>query len=208
MFVDDIELVRYAVDRYDGRPPYVDVGGLTRPCVADYHKTIALMERLSIAGKLDDAAAVRQAQFARFLNLERPLSFLGPYAIENPENGGLSIEDLRQRYVEDTLIGTAILLSVLEHVDQPFAAACFLAQAMRPGALLIVSVPWEFPYHPSPEDHWRFSPTGLRRVVNGYFEVLEADWRLDIPADAGVLDIKTGRPQAIRSAYLIGRRAA
>jgi hypothetical protein len=166
------------------------------------------MERLALEGKLGDEGEVRRAQLARYLNLERPLSFLGEYAIENPETGGCAIEALRWKYMGEKRIGTAIALSVLEHVDQPFASFCFLAQAMRPHGLLIVSVPWEFPHHPSPEDNWRFSPSGLRHASRGYFEPLECDWRLDIPADAGVIDIKTGRPQAIKSAYLVARRAA
>jgi hypothetical protein len=37
------------------------------------------------------------------------------------------------------------------------------------------------------------------------WEILESAWRLDISADAGVLDIHTGQPQAIKSCYIVAR---
>ncbi len=82
---------------------------------------------------------------------------------------------------------------------------------MMTGGLAIVSVPFCFPFHPSPEDNFRFTPTGLRHVFTALkgepqrWEVLQADWRLDIPAEAAVLDIKTGRAQAIKSCHLVAR---
>lgn len=54
--------------------------------------------------------------------------------------------------------------SVLEHVYDPFKAATNLIDLLKPGGLLMGSVPWLFPYHPSAgqyEDFWRFSPTAF-----------------------------------------------
>jgi hypothetical protein len=150
------------------------------------------------------------AQKARYLTIHRPLSFLDPnYRIENPEEGGLRIEQLFNKYNHsDGLIGTAVLLSVLEHVADPFRAADDIWRATKPGSLCVVSVPWIFPHHPgSGEDNWRFSPSGLRHVFSNAneWDILACDWRLSVPAEAGIIDLKTGRAQTIQSCYLVAR---
>ncbi len=79
---------------------------------------------------------------------------------------------------------------------------------MKPGGLVIVSVPFTFPYHAEcGQDCWRFTPTGLRKLfANGErWSILETDWRLDIPAEAGVIDVNTGRAVSIKSCYLVAR---
>jgi hypothetical protein len=219
MFHDDIELVRTMVAKYgplaDG--PIVECGGLLRPCVAKYEVTVAAMAKHAADGCFglcDDIAAlggnkmecpgVRAAQMARYQNIERPLSFLGDYLLEDPGQGGVPIEGLAAKYGK--AIGTAILLSVLEHVDRPWEVPDQLVRAMVPGGLIVVSVPWAFPWHGSPGDHFRYSPTGLGHLFrHDALRILETAWRLDVPASAGVLDIRTGLPQIIQSAYLVAR---
>jgi len=224
VFADDIELVKSVVAKHgpliDG--PIVECGGLIRPTIANYQKTIDAMNAVAMQHGFDMAApAIRAAQMARYENIERPLSFLGDYIIENPETGGTPLELLERKYRGDNKIGTAILLSVLEHVEDPFWAINQLGFAMKPGGLVIVSVPFIFPHHPgSGEDNFRFTSTGLRKVFGqrnygrpeteypdgeNKWEVLESAWRLDISASAGVLDIHTGQPQAIKSCYIAAR---
>lgn len=219
MFADDIDLVREMVRKYDAKPPFVDIGGLERPCVADYQKTVDAMAALRNEYSNDEYEPgpiprdrVIAAQRARYLDIHRPLSFLGDYAIENPEAGGAAIGDMYER---GDKIGTAILLSVLEHVSSPFIDLRMVRRMLVPGGLIIASVPFAFPYHPSPRDLWRFTPDGLRQLVTDISEdasrqraeILECDWRLDIPAEAGVIDLSTGRAQTIRSCYIVARAA-
>ena len=54
---------------------------------------------------------------------------------------------------------------VLEHVDDPWVASRTLRQLSRPGGHVLVSTPFMLKIHPSPADHWRFTPTGLREVL-------------------------------------------
>ena len=208
MFADDIALVAEMVAKHGHvSPPFVEVGGLENPTIADYQITIDAMAMLrgKVFEEIDYDPLVRAAQMARYLQIHRPLEpSLPGYICEDPGNGGRSIENLADKY--PAACGVIVALSVLEHCGEPWFADEDLYQAMKPGGLLIVSVPWTFPHHPSPEDNWRFSPSGLRRIFEGeHGEILECGWRLDIPADAGVLDIKTGRPQAIQSCYLVAR---
>ncbi len=211
MFKDDIDLVAAMVAKHGPAPagPIVDIGGLTRPCVADYQGTIDAVARLrmeiecGLTTNIQDRAEA--AQRCRYLDIMNPLSFLGDYACENPETGGLPIDRLHEKYPSTIALGTC--LSVLEHVDQPWFAEEDLFKAFMPGGLLIISVPWTFPWHGNPVDHFRFSPTGLQKLFGDrdLWDELETGWRLDVPASAGVVDLKTGRPQAIQSAYWVGR---
>lgn len=200
MFADDLRLLAELNQKYGPFPrPIVDVGGLERPCIADYQVTIDAMKTVDRS----DPKAVLNAQKSRYQNIHRPLSFLDPdYIIENPETGGSTVEELEVKY--PSAIGTAVLLSVLEHVRDPFLAVDSLGYAMRRGGIAIVSVPWMFPYHPSPRDLWRFSPDALRYLFSAW-EILACEWRLKIGADEGVLNLRDGRPQAIESAFLIAR---
>lgn len=210
IFADDLKLCAEVAERHGPlRTPIVEAGGLPRPCVAAYDKTIQAMQRLAVRSQLDSLphlGEVIEAQKSRYQDIEMPLSFLGEYTIENPELGGLPLERLAEKYPRT--IGTAILLSVLEHVANPFLAIEKLHGAMMTGGLVVCSVPFTFPWHPgSGEDNFRFTPTGLRHVFGDEkrWEILECAFRIDHPAEAGVIDLSTGRSQIIQSAYLCAR---
>jgi len=220
MFYDDLLLCRELAAKYGIEGPVVECGGIPDPTIAQYDTTIGLMAklraRLAPGIALDPSPEqIREAQLARYVQIHRPLSFLDEnYAMEDPSNGGLPLERLSEKYnpAAGTGIGTAILLSVLEHVADPFVAIDCLHAAMKPGGLVIVSVPFCFPFHAEcGEDNFRFTPSGLRHVFTApsgepkQWEVLETSWRLDLPYEAGILDIKTGRGQAIKSCYIAAK---
>lgn len=211
MFADDIALVSEMVAKHGPvAPPFVECGGIEAPTIAAYERTIEAMAEAKRRTRTPYADEIPQdeiaaAQHARYLRIHRPLEASLPgYVCEDPGAGGLPIERLAEKY--DRSIGVAILLSVLEHVDRPWEVPGHLVRAMRPGGLIVVSVPWSFPWHGSPEDHYRYSPTGLRHVFkHDPIEIIETDWRLKIPADAGVRCIRTGVPQAVESCYLVAK---
>lgn len=185
MFWDDIKLVTEQMEKYGVRTPFADLGGMERPCIADYDLTIATGE-----------------QQARYIGLaQRPFDHITPdYLILNPDKGDPFIEDLPYRYAG--AFGTAVCLNVLEHVQNPFRVMAALYQLLRDGGVLVLETVFSFPYHPSPNDYWRFSPDCLRYLSStAGFQVLECDWRLTIPADRGILNSNTGEPQEIRSVY-------
>lgn len=185
MFWDDIVLVTEQVEKYGLRKPFADLGGMNRPCIADY----------TITRDTGD-------QDARYICLaQRPFDHLDPdYHVMNPDKGDPYIEDLPYSY-RDTF-GTALCLNVLEHVRNPFRVFAAFYQIMKQDSLLIVETVFTFPYHPSPEDFWRFSPDCLRYLAEeSGFTVLECDWRLSVPAEWGVIDAKSGELQQIKSVY-------
>ncbi len=65
--------------------------------------------------------------------------------------------------------GTIFCLSVLEHCENPFAMAENIVRLLAPGGKVCVSVPFAFRLHAYPDDFWRFTPSGVRKL----FEPLE-----------------------------------
>lgn len=185
MFWDDILLVSEQIEKYGLRRPMADLGGMKRPCIADY-----------------DLTRTSGVQDERYINLQqRPFDHIDPeYLILNPTYGDPYIEDLPYHYRE--AFGTLLCLNVLEHVKNPFRVFAAFYQLLKQGGLLIVETVFMFPYHPSPGDYWRFTPDGLKLLAEqAGFQVLECDWRLHVPVEWGVRDIHTDELQQIRSVY-------
>jgi len=67
--------------------------------------------------------------------------------------------------VPDSRFDSLVCHQVLEHVREPFAAAREIARVMRPGALAVISVPHLSRRHELPHDYFRFTPEGLRHVL-------------------------------------------
>ena len=61
----------------------------------------------------------------------------------------------------DGSFDTIFCCSVLEHVEDPFAAMVELSRILRPGGNLILSVPFRYYLHGAPEDYFRFTPFGV-----------------------------------------------
>jgi len=52
----------------------------------------------------------------------------------------------------------------IEHVSNPFLFAEHLISITRPGGHIYLATVFQWMYHPSPEDYFRFSPAGLREL--------------------------------------------
>lgn len=192
MFLDDIRLVNEQVAKYGLVAPFVDLGGLAKPTIADYAITMRTGDQ--------------HARYIALPNGARPFDALDPeYIILNPEQGDPDIEDLPRRYRD--YFGTAVCLNVIEHVENPFVVFEAIHAIMQRGGLVVISTVFSFPEHKSPIDYWRFSPECLNMLGNyAGFQVLEYDWRLTIWADQGIKEIHTGVPQEIRSVYVTLRK--
>ena len=61
---------------------------------------------------------------------------------------------------------------VLEHVEVPAAYLEESHRIMKPGGAFVLSTHGHWPYHPHPGDYWRWTKTGLVRIVESAgFEV-------------------------------------
>jgi len=66
--------------------------------------------------------------------------------------------------VEDASFDVVLCLQVLEHVPDPAAAVRELRRVVRPGGRVLASTHGIYPYHPNPEDLWRWTHSGLDRL--------------------------------------------
>jgi SAM-dependent methyltransferase len=72
---------------------------------------------------------------------------------------------------KDNSIGMVFSVQVLEHVSSPEQVLAEVERVLVPGGFAVISTHGTFPYHPTPEDHWRWTQTGLLKVFdNAGFE--------------------------------------
>jgi SAM-dependent methyltransferase len=66
--------------------------------------------------------------------------------------------------VEDASFDVVLCLQVLEHVPDPAAAVRELRRVVKPGGRVLASTHGVYPFHPNPEDFWRWTDTGLAHL--------------------------------------------
>ncbi|HEY3920828.1 MAG TPA: class I SAM-dependent methyltransferase [Gaiellaceae bacterium] len=74
--------------------------------------------------------------------------------------------------VEDGSYDIVLCLQVLEHVEDPLQVVRELHRVTRPGGRVLAATHGTQVYHPLPEDHWRWTHTGLQRLF-----ARGGDWR-------------------------------
>ena len=208
MFKKDIDLITNLHKKYQFKIPLLDAGGLDNPTIADYDITANKSIEISLAdGRLIHWPHADQND--RYLKIFRPWSFIDPYySILNPERGDPTIEEMLPKY--ENCFETIILVSVFEHVNNPYEVSDALYKIIKPGGFLINSTPFLFPYHPSPDDYFRFSPLALRRIhEKSGFTWLEGDFHVNHTSQEGIGDTNPknyGAPQAIMASYALCRK--
>ena len=68
---------------------------------------------------------------------------------------------------------TVVCTETLEHVTDPWKAIDNIADALNPGGLCIVSVPFLWNFHDYPSDYWRITPPGMELLFEraGFVEI-------------------------------------
>jgi SAM-dependent methyltransferase len=75
--------------------------------------------------------------------------------------------------VPDGAFDTALCTEVLEHIPDPAAFLTRAYRCLRPGGRLVLTVPFAARWHFIPYDYWRYTPSGLHRLLTaaGFDEV-------------------------------------
>jgi SAM-dependent methyltransferase len=60
--------------------------------------------------------------------------------------------------------GLVMCTQVLEHVDRPERAVAEMARVLAPSGACLLTTHGTWFYHPDPEDYWRWTSAGLRRL--------------------------------------------
>lgn len=61
--------------------------------------------------------------------------------------------------------GVVVSQEMVEHVDDPFAVVREMARVLAHGGWIYLQAPFIIGYHPGPEDYWRFTRAGMRRLL-------------------------------------------
>jgi SAM-dependent methyltransferase len=67
--------------------------------------------------------------------------------------------------IADASIDTVLLLEVLEHVRDASAVLASIARVLKPGGVLLLSVPFLYPLHDAPHDYRRYTAPGLADAI-------------------------------------------
>jgi SAM-dependent methyltransferase len=67
--------------------------------------------------------------------------------------------------VPDGSFDAVVSTQVLEHVRDPALYLSEASRVLRPGGRLLLSTHGTFPYHPDPDDYWRWTCAGLQAAV-------------------------------------------
>jgi len=66
----------------------------------------------------------------------------------------------------DGAVDLVISGQCLEHVRNPFRMMAEIDRILKPGGLVIIAAPFQFPEHRFPVDCWRFLPDGMRAMFD------------------------------------------
>lgn len=77
------------------------------------------------------------------------------------------VDDITNSKLPDDSYDAIVMLSVIEHVTNPFLAAQEVQRILKPGGMLLVAAPFLYPIHDRPNDYFRFTKYGLRNLFSG-----------------------------------------
>jgi SAM-dependent methyltransferase len=69
--------------------------------------------------------------------------------------------------VDDGSFDAVVCTEVLEHVPEPSVVLAELHRVLRPGGVLLVTVPLVWFLHEEPHDYYRYTPHGLKFLLDG-----------------------------------------
>lgn len=107
---------------------------------------------------------------------QKPLEAISRYATEwvgvDRSGHGVTIHDLRKPLpFHSESFDTAILTDVLEHVEDPELVLAEARRVLKPGGILIVTVPFLYGIHEEPHDFHRYTAYRLRSMLGGFSQV-------------------------------------
>ena len=75
--------------------------------------------------------------------------------------------------IPDKSIDCVFCSGVIEHVDDYSAALKEITRILKPGATLLLGLPFRQPLHMAPLDYWRFTEYGIKFLLQQDYEIEE-----------------------------------
>jgi len=67
--------------------------------------------------------------------------------------------------IKNESFNSLIYADILEHTSDPFCVIREAKRILKSGGMIFVSIPFLYPYHPHPEDYFRFTSAGIRELL-------------------------------------------
>lgn len=83
----------------------------------------------------------------------------------------LVLDAMDMKVIPDASFGSVVCIELLEHVEEPERVIREIHRILRPGGLLILTVPFAVMIHErsNQTDYWQFTPSGLRYLLQKRF---------------------------------------
>jgi SAM-dependent methyltransferase len=103
------------------------------------------------------------ANVRSYIGLDYPMT----QAIQDFQTRPEILGDARRLPFGQASFDAVLCAQVLEHVDQPEQVMAEIERVLKPGGCGILSAPFIYNVHVGPHDFFRFSPFGIRALVEG-----------------------------------------
>jgi len=131
-----------------------------------YTTSDKLLERFSgkVSGKLYDLGCGEAPYKEYFLQFAD--EYVGvDWAASIHDTKADIVADLNEPLpIQEHVADTVVSLSVMEHLKQPQVMLGEAYRILKPGASMILQVPWQWWVHEAPHDYFRYTPYALRHM--------------------------------------------
>jgi len=87
---------------------------------------------------------------------------------------------------KDNEFDIVLCMVVMEHLEDPQKAILEMKRVLKQGGIILVSVPFMFPMHDTPNDFWRFTKYGLMHLFKDW-EIVEVSAETDMNETLAVI---------------------
>ena len=129
-------------------------------------KTMALISKIA-RKKLDQkvakyASSKKTLEVGAYGKSTYGIYFPNKVGIDVREGPGVDlVADVYKLPFDDNSFDVVLCMVVMEHLEDPKKAISEMKRVLKPGGMILVSTPFLFPIHDSPNDFWRFTKYGL-----------------------------------------------
>jgi len=112
-----------------------------------------------------------------------------------PGPGVDRVENVEKLTLPDRSVGVVLALNAFEHVRKFWLGLAEVRRVLRPDGVLLFSTPFYFKVHHYPNDYWRFTPEGVKVLLEDYpFKLVGVQGSDRRPSNVWAVAFAGGRP--------------